>query len=411
MEVDIHNMHKRVQCRIAQIKRSTVFTDEDKALLFRYYDSLVLDGVRAATVSRTLDDTYRIFSKIGKPIASLTTEDIKEYVRGLELSSYATWTKVGRKIALKRFYKWYKGGDDQAYPDEVKWLKATVRRSNQKRVSSGALISPGEYHQLLDAAGNARNRALIACLFESGCRIGEIGSLTLGDVHMDTHGAILSVSGKTGARRVRLVGAASYLAMWLQEHPRKGDSSAALWVGMRHGMQSYGVALQYCGIRSMLKTVCKRAGVEKRVYFHLFRHTRATALAGHLTEAQLNAYFGWRQGSVMPSTYVHLNSKDLDAALFSLYGLTPQQEKKSVSEVKTCTKCKYINASEHRYCFRCGSVLDVAELLRQETDAHAGKVAANFSVELFKNALQDREVMQIIETKLQRGEITLPVVD
>ncbi len=180
MVVDIHNIERRIQSQVASIQRSSELCDADKDLLLRYYDSMVLQGLRLATISSALGDIIRIFKQMDKPIAALTKEDIKEYVRSLELSSYAAWTKSGRKIALKRFFKWYKGTEDNEYPDEVKWLKTSIRRSDLKKVSSGALISAEEYQKLLAAARNTRDRALIACLFESGCRIGEIGGLTLG---------------------------------------------------------------------------------------------------------------------------------------------------------------------------------------------------------------------------------------
>ena len=71
----------------------------------------------------------------------------------------------------------------------------------------------------------------------------------------------------------------------------------------------------------VIKESFKGAGINKRVYPHLFRHSRATIMASHLTEFQMNQYFGWIQGSKMASTYVHLSGRDLDNALLEFNGM------------------------------------------------------------------------------------------
>jgi hypothetical protein len=45
-------------------------------------------------------------------------------------------------------------------------------------------------------------------------------------------------------------------------------------------------------------------------------------MANYLTEAQMNAYFGWVQGSGMPSVYVHLSGRDIDDAVLKANGIT-----------------------------------------------------------------------------------------
>jgi integrase/recombinase XerD len=41
----------------------------------------------------------------------------------------------------------------------------------------------------------------------------------------------------------------------------------------------------------------------------------------YLKETQMNAYFGWIQGSDMPSTYVHLSGRDIDDAILKANGI------------------------------------------------------------------------------------------
>ena len=44
-------------------------------------------------------------------------------------------------------------------------------------------------------------------------------------------------------------------------------------------------------------------------------------MTNYLTEAQMNAYFGWVQGSGMPSIYVHLSGRYIDDAVLKANGI------------------------------------------------------------------------------------------
>ena len=75
-----------------------------------------------------------------------------------------------------------------------------------------------------------------------------------------------------------------------------------------------------------LKKIAKKAKIKKRIHPHLFRHSRCTYMANYLTEAQMNLYFGWIQGSDMPSVYVHLSGRDVDDAVLKANGITAKEE-------------------------------------------------------------------------------------
>ncbi len=168
----------------------------------------------------------------------------------------------------------------------------------------------------------------MACLYETGCRIGELLFLRLKHAVIDQYGAQLRVSGKTGARRLRIILSVPYLTAWLNRHPQKEEPSARLWCNSKGRVMSYG------GMRSMLDRLGRRAGVKKALNPHMFRHSRATHLANHLTEAQMKEYFGWVQGSDMASIYVHLSGRDVDHAILKLYGITNDENQNDGTKMK-----------------------------------------------------------------------------
>jgi len=125
---------------------------------------------------------------------------------------------------------------------------------------------------------------LIAVLYESGCRVGELLTLRVRHVKFNKNGARLIVDGKTEMRRLIIVASSPYLAAWLNVHPMRDDPDAVLWLGI--GTANQDQPLDYPSVRKMIRETARRAGVRKAVNPHLFRHSRATYLVGHLTEAQ-----------------------------------------------------------------------------------------------------------------------------
>jgi integrase len=69
----------------------------------------------------------------------------------------------------------------------------------------------------------------------------------------------------------------------------------------------------YASYWKMLKETGARAKITKPLRAHLLRHSRITYRAnGGWTESDLDAYFGWVQGSDMPRTYIHRDARSVD---------------------------------------------------------------------------------------------------
>ena len=115
----------------------------------------------------------------------------------------------------------------------------------------------------------------------------------------------------------------------------------------------------------MIKKVLKRAGITRRIYPHLFRHTRATLLSTNLKEPLLEKTMGWVHGSRMTQTYVHLTDADLDNAILRSHGIKPPETSPELPHPKECPRCGEPNASDARYCRKCWLPLDVEEAIKQ----------------------------------------------
>lgn len=259
-----------------------------------------------------------------------------------------------RKVVLKQFQRWVRGGDRRSpYPSEVAWLQQR-RGTNEMPVEQ--ILKPDEVRRMIEAAPDTQDKALVHVLYDSGARASEFCSLRIGNVEFDSHGAILALPKdgtdlKTGARRIRIITSSADLRRWINNHPHKGDKTAPLWLAQAHrnGKRDplRGKALGY-----VVATAARRAGLDKHVHPHAFRHARATLAAKEgWPEAVMRAHFGWSKTSTEPSRYVHLAGKDADDFILTAAGVKPQDKRAMMAALapKACM-AGHLNAAQATYC-------------------------------------------------------------
>jgi site-specific recombinase XerD len=251
---------------------------------------------------------------------------------------------------MKKFFKLMEGNGED-YPDKVKWIKTSGRYNHNKLPED--LLTQEEIRDMIKAADNPRDKALLFVLYESGCRFSELMYLKLKNIQFDKYGAQIAVSGKTGSRRIRLIMACDYLRYWIENHPDRANPEAPLWVSMANANK--GTILKYACVRKRICEIAGRAGIKKKVNPHNFRHSRATHLASKLKTAQLCIMFGWAQHSRMPSTYIHLSGEDVDDALLKMHGLKKDEEGETIS----CPRCHKPHPTTANYCNDCGMPFNV----------------------------------------------------
>ena len=326
--------------------------------LLKYYRSRVADGLSLARLVKCLS-TLRLISKsLSKPFEEATKDDIVNFIAKNEQRNISQWTKQDYKVILKKFYKWLR--DSENYPPEVRWIK--VSRNIPNKLQKKDLLTLEEIRRIADCATNIRDKALIWVYFESMRRLGEILSLKVGNVEFDDLGARLAIYGKMGRDNARIITSTSLLASWLNVHPLRNNPDAPVWITLnRKGEHKQ---LTYATVRSMLKDCAQRAGINKRVWLYLIRHSRITPASKVLSYSLLCSTAGWKQGSKMPSVYIHLAGEDIDEAQCILNGVANVQSKDETLGPRICEKCSMKNPSDFKFCNKCGFPLDYETALK-----------------------------------------------
>ncbi|MDA8054689.1 MAG: tyrosine-type recombinase/integrase [Thermoplasmatales archaeon] len=326
-------------------------------------------------------------------------EAIERVLKELRESNYKPSTQDTYIVMIKRFYKWYLG-NDKRYPEFLDGIKSHVERT---QITSEEIVSEDELSALLNACSNARDRALISTLYDSGARIGELLSARIKDLAFDEYGAVLRVNvkqhGKTGYRQIRMVGnSIPYLRAWLDNHPDRNNREAFLFCELTNGGMRG--KLDYWDVNSMLRRTKERAGLTRRIHAHGFRHTAATLLAPRVSQTVLENQLGWRPGSKMSATYVHLSGKAQDIAM--LKGLGKEVKEEDVGKMtfpKECPRCHTSNASDATYCRNCWLPFDL-KLALEEEEKEKKREEAVFST----NAIDT--MTKVLFNSLPEGERT-----
>jgi integrase len=251
--------------------------------------------------------------------------------------------------SYRRFQSWYHKGK---IPKKFSILRFHAKKNGKKPED---LIMPDEFQKMVDNASSTRDKALISLLYDSGCRIGEILGMRKKDAEFDEHGMTIAVSGKTGYRKVYVIGTSNmFLKLWLQNHPSQNPETF-MFTKMNKSQvrkKSVGDPMDYSDARSMLQNTVRKAGIAKRIHPHLFRHSRASVLATQITEAPMEAQMGWIHGSRQAATYVHLSGEQQRTAILKAYGIQTDTAKVDTG-LMDCPACGNKVSVKAMYCPFC----------------------------------------------------------
>jgi integrase/recombinase XerD len=198
----------------------------------------------------------RIFPVLG---THPTARAVEQYIADMRKAGKSHAHQVNTSIALER------------YGDFIHVHIRLARPRQPKTLVSGTL-SEAEMARFIGAAANLRERAILGLLAYSGLRNKELCCLRIRDLDSQA-GALRIYGSKMGKDRVVAISVAclSLMTEYLKERAGAPLDLMFLTVRNKHQMQTQ-------DLRKMVRTVATRAGITKRVYPHLVRHSLATNL-------------------------------------------------------------------------------------------------------------------------------------
>lgn len=377
---DIYNEKSRINSLLESLKKGKRYDQYSKTwvsvnilpknvdYLFKFYDFLVAEGLSHGRIKHYMGIMRQLTEEVNKNWKTVTKEDIEKLFANVEKRNLSAHTKQYYRVSIRKFIKWLKDWNDPVmkYPPEVAWLKTSIKKSEEPEpLTEADLLTREDVDKMLSASSSPRERAYIMASFESGCRPTEIISLKVKNVEFKKEGVVFRIRrGKTGTRNIILVDSEPYLAEWKAVHPRN-EPNAYFWLPDRSietRAVSENILPTYESFAAIIKKLAHKAGLKKRIYPYLFRHSHMTWLAKEgFSTFEMEQRAGWVLGrSKMAHKYVHLGSNTANDAYLKKKGVIKDKKKEEEERpVKvTCNRCSTENTPDRTTCRKCGFLLD-----------------------------------------------------
>ncbi len=338
---------------------------EDGKLLRRYDEEMRAAELSQPTRAAQLQAIGNLVDPnlpdgMGGPLMELKREDL---VSWLANSNLAPSTKANRLVVIHKFFKWATGEDDPAVVRGLKVRGQKAKAQGKNGLQPKDLLTEEEVQAMIQLTPEMRDRALLSLLWDSGARLGEILALRVGDVTQHPrYPQALRVNlreSKTDTRELALFDCRYWLTKWLAEHPLPDREDAPLFPA-RNTREPLGEM----GVRRVVRLAARRAKEEgllpesKRVYAHLFRHSRTTDLLDrNYSETKLKQRQGWGMNTRMIARYAHLSERAAQEEDARLHGAEQEERKESALAPRVCRRCAEESPPRSRWCAKCGQPL------------------------------------------------------
>jgi integrase/recombinase XerD len=275
--IDIHHNSSNLERLKNIINTSTKITKRNRLLLLKFSaDCQTGWGQKKLTPARILKLLSNIKTTsqmIEKDWDWITKDDIRDLLDRIDTDpKKGEWTKHDYRIVIRKFMAWLRNeyGYPDGYPQKEELIRLLpilkypsevnkIRLNQPEKLKAGEDIPTEEEMQYLSNASiNPRDKAFFEMAKEVGIRIGGIGSRQIKHVSFDELGVKVTIYDKTmRGEPVRFVSSASYLHIWLDNHPFKNNPEAPLWIDLEKTSQGP-VPLDYNGFRALIKRTVER---------------------------------------------------------------------------------------------------------------------------------------------------------
>ena len=339
-------------------------SDRNKACILKYLRFLAVQGQSRNTQTGNGFALRWAAKNVKKDFKALNRSDIEDLMFALESQGYTEQTKYTNKAVLKRFMKWLRKKKSPA-----DWVK--LKQPPVKLVKSD-LLTFDEVQRITDNAYNIWWKAFIMALYDGNFRKGELLSCKVKDLVLYENYAELSYrDSKTVIGTKIMTLSLPYLIEWSERHPRRDEPDAPLWMTQHHKRWS---VIASRGLQLMLKDCAARAGIKKRVFPHLLRHSRTTHLIDQNVPLPIVEKSGrWVAGSKSMQRYIHLSQQDYKNEMLRQAGVITTAGVKA-PQLRKCFVCGFMNPENRKKCMKCKRTIDEAEIdlqIRRTIDRNA----------------------------------------
>jgi integrase/recombinase XerD len=235
----------------------------------RYIDDLRLRNFSPGTI-KVYVHAVELFARfLGRSPVDATGEDVRRYlIAEIDRGMSRTYCVIQRN-AIRHLFDQTLGR-----PEE---LKAVPRPKRERRLP--VVLSREEIRQLFSVVQNIKHKAMFMAAYDAGLRLSEIRNLQLEDI--DSQRMAIRVRQGKG-KKDRYTRLSMGLLRLLRDYWKEYRPAGLLFPGACR-KKPYDLATP----GHILKKLCRKAGITKRVTMHTLRHSFATHLLESGTDLRL----------------------------------------------------------------------------------------------------------------------------
>lgn len=256
-----------------------------------FLDAKRIHGRTESTIERYRYVIDRMQKDIGLPAPAITVHHLRSHLMRCKDAGCRDSTIEGMRCIYNSFFTWLQR--EGLIAINPCGNIGTIKTPKISRLP----FSDTDIEKMKEACTSDRDRAMIAFLLSTGCRIGEVCALNRDDVDLQT--LECRVWGK--GNKERKVYIDTVTAMLLKRYLRsRSDACPALFAGRGTNR------LQKDGARVALQRIAEAAGVEG-CHPHRFRRTTATRLIKHGMPIQDVARILGHENINTTMRYIHID--------------------------------------------------------------------------------------------------------
>lgn len=354
LEVAINPSDKKFEKRYQGRQLPGSILKADALLIKRFLDEAVMNGLTPAT-AKTSASYLAGISRVSPGLEGMDTTGAGLAISNIRQNMKPNSARRAMGI-LKQFIRWMNDEQINTGIDLSKLQKIKPPRADTATKRASDMLSGDEIMKLIETAGNDRDRAMIAMIFEGSLRPVEASTAVWGDLNFDKYGCQFTTNKKTGKPRyIRLIMAAPYLLAWKNRYMLPITNESPIFISFKTPHQQ----LTRGGIYYIFMDILKRSGISKKISPYYLRHSRITAMIADGIPDSIVKKQAWGDlRSNQLATYAHLTDTDVDRILLTRAGIITADEKKDESlKSRQCPHCGKIHTPTTKFCDECGTPL------------------------------------------------------
>ena len=272
----------------------------------------------------TIKTYYSCFLKFmdfyrDKSIDLLSEENIKSFLLYLIQHQKVSPSTQNQYINAIKFYY-------EKVLKQPKMVFAIERPNKVKKLPE--VLTEQEVLMILKRTSNLKHKAILSLLYSGGLRVGELIGLRIQDIVWEK--SYLFVRGGKG-KKDRITLLAEHVGVVLRKYIEKHKPN--YWLFESPNRKQYSTS----SVRAILRRSAKNAGIRKRIYPHMLRHSFATHLLEKGTDLRYIQELLGHGSSKTTEIYTHVSKKSLAKIKSPLDTIIDSQniDNKNIAEVKT----------------------------------------------------------------------------